>query len=264
MSKIGNLSWGGYLNDVRVKVYQTSSPKHAEYIERISRDSQVGRYFPKVISRCDEYLAVEWIHGSSLSPGQTVNDLRMLEQITGLQAMLHSQAVRVEAAPFSYLDYLESRFRRYLGPFDQTDAVSKVIESARQSVPTNIEMRVSHMDVTPSNLVVESGTGALKVVDNELLTQSPYYSIDLFNTYQSLGCSNDLAQKYLTLYARSGGDLSPLLEHRPFFLAMWALRHVGALLQAGDVPAALHVAERLRSDQFTSHPLIFAVDRIVR
>ncbi len=128
--------------------------------------------------------------------------------------------------------------------------------------PKRVPMQVSHADVTPANLIIEKRTGRLKLVDNELLNQSWYYLIDLFNTYASLGNSRDLAKSCLQSYQETGGNFVMLLEHRRFFLALWGLRIIGSALQAGDISRAFRLADTLRSDDFRSHPLVWAAEKI--
>ena len=264
LSKVGHLSWVGSLGEQPVKVYQVFGPSHAVYIERVSEHPVLGEYFPKVICRKNEYLVVEWVDGRPLSPREVLRKSHLIHQIAHLQVVLHAESadMNINVATFDYIAYLEKRLYRYLGPFVPDNAISQMLQEVH-GYACALKPKVSHPDVTPRNLVIQTGTGKLKVVDNELLTQSWYYLIDLFNTYASLGESQRLAEQYIEAYHRAGGDLTPLLDHSSFFLAVWGLRVVGAMLQAGDVERAFHLADQMCPARCDSHALMRAAERVV-
>jgi hypothetical protein len=245
-----------------VKIYQTSSPAHADYIEQVSRHPVLGRYFAEVFYKQREYLVVEWVPGATLRAPAVARKPQVLEEIVNLQTTLHGHTLAVETGAFDYLSYLQDRLWRYLGPFARNQGIRRMMEICEEYTFSDIARRVSHADITPANLVVQRGTGRLKVVDNELLTQSCYYLIDLFNTHASLGGSQDLANCYVNLYCKLGGDPTLLLEHRSFFLAVWGLRLVGAKLQAGHVAEAFQLVERIDSGYLEEHPLLRAAEEI--
>ena len=181
-SKIGNRSWKGCMDNRPVKIYQTFSPVHAEYVEQVSQDSVLCQYFPQVMRRWNEYLVVEWIAGKSLNAEKVVKNRALLQEMVGLQAAIHSRTFPGTSGSFSYLSYLHDRLLRYIGPFVQSDGICQIIDLIQNHAPGQLDACVSHPDVTPNNLVIEETSGRLKLVDNEALTQSWYYLIDLFNT----------------------------------------------------------------------------------
>lgn len=264
VSKMGHLSWAGCLANRPVKIYQTVSPAHADYIERVSKDSVLGRYFPRVICRWEEYLVVEWIEGIAPRLSKGVKGENLIEEIAEMQAALHSHTLPAEPESFDYATYLQNRLRHYLGPFAQSETICQLLNTVQHYVANPVSVRVSHPDITPTNLVIENATGRLKVIDNEMLTQSWYYLIDLFNTYATLVDSEDLADQYINLYWKAGGDIATLLEHRRFFLALWSLRIISSALQAGDLCKALGLEEHLHRDHLAGQTLIHVVEGILK
>ncbi len=98
--------------------------------------------------------------------------------------------------------------------------------------------------MSAANLVSERGSGHLLAIDNELITQSPYYSIDLLNTARSFHGERKPKElrRYLATYVQQGGSLEPLAKHSEFFAALWYLRLIGTLLQSGDLAGAARIA----------------------
>jgi Ser/Thr protein kinase RdoA (MazF antagonist) len=195
MSKLGHLSWIGCLGHELVKIYQTFSAAHADFIEQVSRDPALREYFPEVINRCNEYLVVRWIEGANLRPSDVIKRGELLQKMAELQVALHSRRFPVAADCFNYLTWLRNRCRRYLGPFTHNEPISNMMEMIEKYEPEPTAPGVCHPDVTPRNLVVEKRTGKLKLVDNELLNQGWFCLIDLFNTHASLGGSEDIANR---------------------------------------------------------------------
>ena len=86
VSKMGNLSWTGCLAQQPVKIYQTFSPAHAQYIDQVSREPGLREHFPKVLYIHDSYLVVEWAQGLSLHTRIMRKDPQLLLSIAKMQA----------------------------------------------------------------------------------------------------------------------------------------------------------------------------------
>jgi serine/threonine protein kinase len=257
VSKAGNLSWSGWLGRQRVKIYQTFSHDQASFIQQVSEHPGLGSYFPRVFYRRNEYLVVEWVKGKTVDLREIRRHPSWIEQIAELQVTLHHQRITVEQVGFDYLSFLKNRLLRYLGPIEPTDAIQSILQIVRDWRPFG-QCNLCHPDITPSNLMIQTTTRRLKLIDNELLTQSVYYPIDLFNTHKSLGprLGSDLLEPYLVHYVENGGDLTLLAEHEQFFCALWHLRLIGSSLQNGAIGEAFQLAQQYVEGHAEAHPLI--------
>jgi hypothetical protein len=117
--------------------------------------------------------------------------------------------------------------------------------------------------VTPKNLVLEDGTNQLKSVDNELLTCSPAYLLDLFNTHYALARSGDgVAQSYLERYSHCVRELPLPGGWESLFVALWTLRLAGTHFQARKFRAAYRLADAAVAGKLDNHPVIQAIREI--
>jgi serine/threonine protein kinase len=258
VSKAGNLSWSGWLGRQRVKIYQTFSHDQASFIQQVSEHPSLGSYLPRVFYRRNEYLVVEWVEGKTLDLREIRRHPSWIEQIAELQVTLHHQRITVEQVGFDYLSFLENRLLRYLGPIEPTDAIQSMLQIVRDWRPSG-QCNLCHPDITPSNLVIQTARRRLRLIDNELLTQSAYYPIDLFNTHKSLGprLGSDLLEPYLVHYVENGGDLTLLAEHEQFFCSLWHLRLIGSSLQNGAIGEAFQLAQQYYVEGHAeAHPLV--------
>lgn len=120
-----------------------------------------------------------------------------------------------------------------------------------------MEPGISHPDLTASNMIVESGRGILKVVDNELLTRNSYYLIDMLNTYRSFERSGGkVANEYIMRYQACGGNVTSLLTNHSFYVALWHLRVMGSSLEAGSIGYAVELSKKYTQDRVKKHPFI--------
>lgn len=261
VAKTGNLSWGGYLSKQPVKIYQTFNCCTAEYIARLSNDPVLGEYFPKILHIYENYVIAEWIEGKTVCPQIIQRNPRLLCDIVEMQAKFHSHTCITDTEPFDYITFLRDRLLRYLGPFAQNKAVKHIVDICSNKLDTDLPVRVSHPDITPTNMVFEKRTGKLKVIDNELLTKNIYYLIDLFNTYQSFTGWPQIAKSYIESYCNSGSDLTLLVEYRSFFTAIWNLRLLGSMLQAGQMSQFHQLAKQIDSGRMQTHQIIRMAER---
>ncbi|MDH3746351.1 MAG: hypothetical protein OES47_14730 [Acidobacteriota bacterium] len=256
VSRCGLPSWRARLDGVAAKIYRCHSPEQARFIDSLSKLQDVSSYFPEPLARRGSVLAVRWIEGEAWSGEALKRNPLRVRQVARLQAALHSRTI--EGAPgFSYSAFLKRRFSDFQAIWPVTEAYESLTDKLDSEPAADITPRISHPDVTPQNLVQDS-FGKLKVIDNELLSQSSEYHIDLFNTDRVLGSPGLEAKRryYLESYMEAGGDLSNLVARAGFFSALWQLRMIGALLQDGLVAPAIDAARRAVTGGSPRHPLI--------
>lgn len=255
ISKPGNIIYVGRLETRRVKICQTFNITHARFIQRVCELPEVQDYFPRVLYRKDQYIIVEWIDGKPLTLTSLVAKPQLLEQLVRIQATLHTQQLRDEEPAFDYVQFLEKRLHQFRAILPLSDSLKQILETVHNITPSAIS-RLSHPDVTPSNIVIQKGSGKLKLVDNELLTQSPCYLIDLFNTYYSLRYPRQLGRRYIALYSQYAPNLQLLEGWESYLLALWGLRLIGALFQSGKFARAYQLASQITAGEFDDHPII--------
>lgn len=245
MSKAGQLSWTAEIDGRPVKIYECQSEAHARFIEQVTDIPELQEHMPRCFLRKGTHIIVEWVLGEPLSWRTARQNNDMLQRLAKLQATVHSIQVQGASPGFDYKRYLTERLDRYSGILPMEGA-GMAPWAALDHDHLASKDRLSHPDFAARNIVVEKGTGFLKLVDNELMTQNNYYLIDLFNTYWSFkqGLRSEFFEQYLTHYVERGGDLRPLVNDEQFFSLLWRVRTIGTLLQAGK-PRTFHEARKL-------------------
>jgi hypothetical protein len=117
----------------------------------------------------------------------------------------------------------------------------------------------------PQNLVSLADSDSLGIIDNELLSVNAYPLIDLFNTHRYFDAKKQpgYVRPYLEAYVQAGGDLRPLLDHEPGYLALWGLRQLGSLLQNGNLAEVQRLGQLWAKEGSQAHPLIETTKRIL-
>lgn len=261
ISKARRLSYLGYLGSRPVKIYQTFSSSHAQFIRKVSEHVDLREYFPEVLHISGEYVIAEWVQGCSIAeiPGEVDPDT--VKAIVRIQTSFHTQDLGDEGGEtgFDYIDFLEKRLHRYRGVFPVTDSLSKILCVVHDRMPF-LEPRLSHPDVTPRNLILEEKTKQLKLIDNELLTYSSFYWLDLFNTCHALTHTADtVAKYYLDQYMQHMSIFSLPAGWESLFVALWALRLIGTYFQAGKFKNAYRLADGAANGELNNHPVIQAI-----
>jgi len=245
------------MDEIPVKIYECYDESQALFIKEVSTNSPLTPYFPRCFMVIDKFLVAEWVRGEQVTWKWASKDERLLHEIAKMQALIHTSAIETpQITRCYYADFLRRRLAKFKGVFPIDEAMQKIYATFEEgTIPS--EDRISHPDVTAVNLILENGTGMLKIVDNELMTQNTYYLFDLFNTHFSFGKQkNQLAQRYLSYYLQSGGNLTSLVEHERFFGAMWHLRLIGSNLQSGDLQSAFKLAKAYVDHPTEIHSLI--------
>lgn len=255
VSKPGHVVLVGRLGGRRVKIYQVFSPAHADFVRRVCTLPDVREYFPRVLHKNDRHIVVEWVEGKPLTVSALVTKHELLERFADIQAALHQQRLDDQEPGFDYVSFLEARLHRFRSILPLSPGLRWILDRVHD-VPGPLSPRVSHPDFTPSNVVIEKASGQLKIIDNEALTQSSAYLIDLFITYHSLRNPVGLGERYIALQRRHVSDLELPVGWASYLLALWGLRLTGAMFQAGQFAGAYHLADRMARGEFDEHPVV--------
>ena len=256
-NKLGLSSWLVLMDEVPVKIYECHDESQALFIKEVSTSTPLTPYLPSCLMVIGKYLVVEWVRGKQVTWKWASKDEGLLSEIAKLQALIHRVEMKTpQITKCYYADFLKRRVAKYKGVFPIDEAIEEIYKTIDQGSLLDHD-RISHPDVTGVNLILENKTGVPKIIDNELMTQNSYYLFDLFNTHGSFGKQRDqLAERYLSHYLQSGGNLTPLVEHERFFEAMWYLRLIGTKLQSGSLRRAFALASAYADKPRETHPLI--------
>jgi|GEM_PF-1241977 len=229
ITKAARASFSGLFEGKRVKVYSTYSADQAKL--RVSLEpTELGRqFFPRLIVSDQTYMVEEWIDGLLLKKIDSSLRQRAAEEIRGFlsdcresKELIHL-AAHHEGAFCYFQDYLIKR----LEPWCVLDFVRQFIlswQNAYDRVKDKIEVRLSHPDLSESNILLEKNTGRFVVIDNELLGSGRGWILDRRNSF---------------LKDFSENEDYPNREIEKGFLNMsWRLRLLGSALDASDFKRA--------------------------
>jgi hypothetical protein len=231
-SKVGRTTFVFPFIKRKVKIYQAANSTHAIFLKKTFNHSDLAGYFHPILFTFDRCLFAEWVEGVTSEQITDQEKYRAIDWIVDLQSALHSRHLCAsdEQAGFDYFDYLNKRILQFAPPGIDPDKIMQLGRIA--SSPPVRKSCLSHPDVTLRNIVFEKGSGKFKIVDNELLTQSPYFLLDTFNTCYSLRTSTELIGYYLNRYASCPIRFSLHPDWASSLAAAWALRIAGSHFQA--------------------------------
>jgi len=259
INKAGKLSWLAEMDGVPVKIYECFNNTQAEFIEYISNHKFYGTHFPTCFMRDGVYIIAKWVEGTQLTWKQMTKDKSLLNEFSNMQVFFHSYKVNVIKFKecFNYISYIKDRLYRFKSIFPLDEPINKLLKII-DNYSLELEVCLSHPDLTPRNVILEQSTGLLKIIDNELMTINNYYYIDIFNTLFNIDpkIGSDILESYLECYERNGGNLNILLVNEEFFYAVWNIRLLGTLLQKGSFDDAFYLAKNIIEEKSDVHPIM--------
>jgi len=224
ITQVGRLSVSGYIGDQKVKVYTAHSLKHAELLGRLHALKFVNCQLPPLVTIEGRVVVEGWVPGDSLEvlKGEARNkvDEKVDAFLSELQHVdVEASGLVASAEAFCYFqDYLvarlsEWRHHREIGGFLDNWL------SMYGELHGSLGKRISHPDLSARNLILDSITGCVKVIDNELLGLGHGWLLDRHNSLLSKS----------TLYA--GSRLAGVPTE--FIDKTWKLRLLGSALDEG-------------------------------
>ena len=203
-------------NAASLKVYEAYSPRHADFIEAVSKEAPGA--FPSIYRTQGPWVFCEWIDGTTVAP----NDV---ESLSHLYKVIEATPRLLTKSDFCYLtDFLMPRFVRACEFFGKSKLVDQVKKVLALESPQRF---LFHPDLTSDNLVI-TFDGQLKVVDNELVCSQGYRGLDLCNTLKELSPSNRYA-----FIERMGDGASLRIANPKVLAAAWFAREVGSSFVGG-------------------------------
>lgn len=187
-TRAGRISMIGSWRGSKVKIYTAHNVQHAKFRIALNDFCAGNICFPEVVLSQGELIVERWIDGSSVSSLDSAGRESAAQRVNAFLVGKMSSgfvpgSVGSMTAGFCYFhDYLLAR----IGPWIYWDDVGGFVASWRdhyQDVKDEIPDRLSHPDLSASNMVEESGSGKLYMIDNELLGMGPSWILDYRNSF---------------------------------------------------------------------------------
>lgn len=234
ITKAGRVSFSGLFEGKKVKVYSTYSAEHAKL--RVGLEStDLGRqFFPRLIVSDKTHVVEEWIDGLPLKKLDGSFFERAAEETKRFlsECQNSKELIRVADHHVGAFCYFQDYLIKRLEPWCVLDFVQEFILSWRNTyerIKDNIEVRLSHPDLSEANILLEKETGRFVVIDNELLGVGRGWILDRRNSFLK-DFSGD-ADAHLNRGIEKG-----------FLNESWRLRLIGSALDATDFERAYTIA----------------------
>lgn len=243
-NKAGRIVLRGEIGGRSVKVYEAFNEEHARFIEAVCTHDTLQNKFPNIYGVSGRFIAADWLEGQPLKQLRSSSATRaIMRELVGLQTALHSvSANALPACGFDYWrDLVRPRFVRAMELMNEAETAAHaaaIVDTAWSTQPRV----VMHPDVTPVN-VLRRPSGALSIIDNELMTSGGMPLMDLCNTLRAFGRGHAsvYAETYLDHTAvKLTADTLAALE------AMWFARCAGSDFVAGQVGTVRHRVEMFK------------------
>jgi hypothetical protein len=233
MTKAGRVSFSGIYKGKRVKIYSAYSTEHAKLRIKLESTDFGRRFLPRLIIADDVHMVEEWIDGLSVEKFDSSLLKRAAEEIENFLSECRNskeliQIAKQHESAFCYFqDYLIKRIE----PWCILDFVCKFKNSWQEKydkTKNNIEIFVSHPDLSAANILRETRTGRFVVIDNELLGVGRGWILDRRNSF-------------LKSFSEDQGE--PLTQgiEQEFLQESWKLRLLGSALDAADFDRAYRI-----------------------
>lgn len=224
ITKVGRLSLSGYVGEQKVKVYTAHSEKHAQLLRHIHSLNFSSCQLAPLITTEGRLIVEAWVAGEAVDNLKGGSRQQAHDQVSSFLSELATQSLHTKSLnsvrdEFCYLqNYLverlsEWRYHREVGSF-----LDEWLEDYQVLQPT-LEKRITHPDLSARNLIVDSSTGCVRIIDNELLGYGHGWILDWQNS----------------LLSKSGAERLKVDTDvlRPFIEKTWRLRQLGSALDEG-------------------------------
>lgn len=223
------------INDYRFKRLIMQDSFLAAEIERQHDAFRDTDYFPKIVTRYENEVLVQFIDGTPLD----IIDEPTLHKIADFYAALYTHKPRqvpLSETPYGRRLDQDLRFLQQVGAIDDQKR-ARLQAFAGERAPVEVWIGFDYIDPTRKNFVIASGDGSLRAIDMESLVDE-----HLIGTGIARACSVWLAphrDTLLTLLSEKGA--APFREYVEFvelaFVANWMKRRFLMYRHKGIDPA---------------------------
>jgi hypothetical protein len=185
-TKAGQISFSGYVDGRKVKIYSTFNENQARLRNYIGSLSSSNVSLPEVLFIYKNIVCEEWIHGIHVSKnmvtdqieGQILNFIHLLENLPVPQKYIEDNFCYIE-------NYLLKRFDVWKNFEFAQNHINK-IENLLKSKSNVLEKKLNHPDITPRNLIYEKNRDKFFLIDNELLGFGFGWMVSRVNFFHSI------------------------------------------------------------------------------
>lgn len=233
VTKAGRLSFSGILNDNRkVKVYESFNHNQIKLRKELGKEFKNNNIlFPKIIAHDKNFIIEEWVEGKTfekinISKRKTYS-LELIKFLKKLQFdKKFIDLAKNNNKSFCYLsDYLLKRLKPWAQWLPVENLINEWLISDEQT-KNIIEKKISHPDLSLSNLIESSKNKKIYIVDNELIGVGKGWLLDERNSYFRNKLKNQ--------------KLEPLISR--FYDLSWKMRLVGSAIDNGQFMRAKRMA----------------------
>lgn len=220
VTKVGRLSFSGWINDKKVKIYSCHSSAQVDLRLALGKLSFTHFSLPSVLAVEGNIVVEEWIEGEpvkSVGAFESALTCNIINEFHVSTCYLRRELL--VSSPFCYFeDYLVARLGRWRGVAQIAEMLS-TWQTQLASLESVIAPKLCHPDLSARNMIRSSRDGRFVVVDNELLGVGRGWVLDWHNA----GIPECSLQE-------AGGSV----DIREFVSLSWDLRRLGTMLDACD------------------------------
>ncbi|MGE8502072.1 MAG: hypothetical protein ACN6P1_07530 [Pseudomonas sp.] len=220
VTKVGRLSFAGWMNDKKVKIYSCHSRAQVDLRLALDKLSFSNFSLPSVLAVEGDIVVEEWIEGEVIrSSGAFESALacNIINEFHDSTCYLGREFLA--RSPFCYFeDYLVARLGRWRGVAQIAEMLS-TWQAQLASLESVIAPKLFHPDLSYRNMIRSARDGRFVVVDNELLGVGRGWVLDWHNA----GIPNCSLQ-----------EAAGSVDIKDFVSLSWDLRRLGSMLDACD------------------------------
>jgi len=224
ITKVGRLSLSGFAGEKKVKVYTAHSEKHAELLRQLHALEFRGCQLAPLVAIEGRLIVESWVAGETVASLKPEARKQAIDQVSMFLTELSDETGSIKnlggvEGAFCYLqNYLVER----LGEWRHHNEIGSFLDGwldDYHTLQSTFGARISHPDLSARNLILESGTGRIRVIDNELMGYGHGWILDWHNS---------LLPKFGSAGLAVDSDVP-----QDFIAKTWRLRQLGSALDEG-------------------------------
>lgn len=163
-NKNNKFSAKGHIGNNKVKIYEVFDQNQGSLMEFMSKNKELSKYLPKLITYNEKFIVEEWIEGKTLKElnYDYKKNFSYSNEVKNIINLMWS--LKYDKKVFDYIDYIHSR----------------VNKTCRLDL-TQLPKRINHNDLSLDNIIVTKE--GLKIIDNEFLGYSTGWILNIKNSF---------------------------------------------------------------------------------
>jgi len=163
-NKNNKFSAKGHIGNNKVKIYEVFDQNQGSLMEFMSKNKELSKYLPKLITYNEKFIVEEWIEGKTLKElnYDYKKNFSYSNEVKNIINLMWS--LKYDKIVFDYLKYIHIR-------------VNKTYNSNLDNLP----IRINHNDLSLDNIIVSAQ--GLKIIDNEYLGCNTGWILNIKNSF---------------------------------------------------------------------------------